>query len=102
MDIRRSNSFAPFPFDKIKIDQSFIRDLPGCEDSLAILRAVAGLGRSLNIITTAEGVETQDQLEVVRTEGCTEAQGYFLSRPKSSTEFNELATALDRQDKIVA
>ena len=91
-----------FPFDKIKIDQSFIRDLPGSKDSLAILRAVAGLGRSLNIITTAEGVETQDQLEVVRTEGCTEAQGYFLSRPKSPTEFNGLLTALDTQDKFVA
>ena len=48
-----------FPFDKIKIDQSFIRDLPGKEDSVAIVRAVVGLGSSLGMTTTAEGVETR-------------------------------------------
>ena len=81
-----------FPFDKIKIDQSFIRDLSKNKDSLAILRAVVGLGRSLNIVTTTEGVETQKQLEVLRTEGCTEAQGYFFSQPRSAAEAKELLT----------
>src|SRR4029077_9660125 len=62
-----------FPFDKIKIDRCFVADLSGAsEDALAILRAVAGLGHSLGIATTAEGVETEEQLERVREEGCTE------------------------------
>jgi diguanylate cyclase (GGDEF)-like protein len=70
-----------FPFDKIKIDQSFVRDLSGKEDSLAIIRAVAGLGRNLGMATTAEGVETREQLGYLRQEGCTEVQGYLFSRP---------------------
>jgi diguanylate cyclase (GGDEF)-like protein len=70
-----------FPFDKIKIDQSFIRDLDGSDDSLAIVRAVTGLGAALGMTTTAEGVETREQLDCLRREGCTEAQGYLISRP---------------------
>ena len=91
-----------FPFDRIKIDQSFIHDLPKSKHSLAIVRAVVGLGRSLGIVTTAEGVETQNQLEVLRTEGCTEVQGYFFSPPKSATEIGHLLTSLDRKVKAVA
>jgi len=91
-----------FPFDKIKIDQSFIRDLSKNKDSLAILRAVVGLGRSLNIVTTAEGVEKQKQLEILRTEGCTEAQGYLFSQPRSAAEVKELLTSLAGQPKAVA
>jgi diguanylate cyclase (GGDEF)-like protein len=70
-----------FPFDKIKIDQSFVRDIATREDSLAIIRAVIGLGRSLGIATTAEGVETEDQLDLVRQQGCTEVQGFLFSPP---------------------
>jgi diguanylate cyclase (GGDEF)-like protein len=70
-----------FPFDKIKIDQSFVRDMVERPDCVAIVRAVAGLGLSLGIATTAEGVETQAQLQRVRAEGCTEVQGYLFSRP---------------------
>jgi len=70
-----------FPFDKIKIDQSFIRDLDSKPDSRAIVRAIVGLGRSLGMRTTAEGVETRAILDILRTEGCTEAQGYLFSRP---------------------
>jgi diguanylate cyclase (GGDEF)-like protein len=91
-----------FPFDKIKIDQSFIRDLSSNKDSLAILRAVIGLGRSLGMVTTAEGVETLNQLEVLRAEGCTEGQGYFFSRPKSRAETEDLLTSLDGRAKVVA
>jgi diguanylate cyclase (GGDEF)-like protein len=80
-----------FPFDKIKIDRCFVADLSGeSEDALAILRAVAGLGRSLGIATTAEGVETKEQLERVREEGCTEMQGYFFSRPRPIEEIERL------------
>ncbi|MDO8877186.1 MAG: EAL domain-containing protein, partial [Pseudolabrys sp.] len=75
-----------FPFNKIKIDQSFIRDLPGKQDSLAIVRAVVGLSSSLGITTTAEGVETGEQLASVTAEGCTEAQGYLYSWPKPAAD----------------
>ncbi len=70
-----------FPFDKIKIDRSFV---DGCEqsaDGLAIVKAVIALGRSLGMATTAEGVETDAQLEIIRAEGCTEAQGFLFSKP---------------------
>jgi predicted signal transduction protein with EAL and GGDEF domain len=70
-----------FPFDKIKIDQSFIRDLADKPDSIAIIRAVTGLANTLGIATTAEGVETDAQLQQIRREGCTEAQGFLFSRP---------------------
>jgi EAL domain-containing protein (putative c-di-GMP-specific phosphodiesterase class I) len=73
-----------FPFDKIKIDQSFIRDLSERPDSIAIVRAIVSLGRSLGMVTTAEGVETEDQLSRLRLEGCTEVQGYVFSRPTSA------------------
>ena len=75
-----------FPFDKIKIDQSFIRDLATTEDSGAIVRAITGLGRSLGMRTTAEGVETDEQLTWLRAEGCTEVQGYFFSPPRPAGE----------------
>ncbi len=70
-----------FPFDKIKIDQSFVRDLSHNEDSMAIIRAVTSLGNSLRMTVTGEGVETQIELDYLRQEGCTEAQGYFFSKP---------------------
>ena len=71
-----------FPFDKIKIDRSFVSELDTREDSLAIIRAVTGLGRSLGITTTAEGVETDAQLDVLTREGCTQVQGYLISKPR--------------------
>lgn len=75
-----------FQFDKIKIDQSFIRELgrnTGCD---AIVAAVATLGAELGIITTAEGVETPEQLDRVRAAGCMEVQGFLFSRPKPALE----------------
>ncbi len=70
-----------FPFDKIKIDQSFVRDLLVDEGSLAIVRAISGLGVSLGITTTAEGVETEEQMQCLQLEGCIEVQGYLYSKP---------------------
>ena len=70
-----------FPFDKIKVDQSFVRGLDDAPGSAAIIRAIAGLGVTLGMRTTAEGVETADQLEAVRSAGCNEIQGFFFSRP---------------------
>ena len=79
-----------FPFDKIKIDRSFVEDVTSRDDSLAIVRAVTGLGRSLGIATTAEGVETPAQLELLRREGCTQAQGYLFSKPRPVDEVRKL------------
>ena len=67
-----------FPFDKIKIDRSFVSGATNDESGSAIIRAISGLGRSLRLATTAEGVETEEQLELVKAEGCTEAQGYLF------------------------
>jgi EAL domain-containing protein (putative c-di-GMP-specific phosphodiesterase class I) len=76
-----------FPFDKIKIDRCFIADLSNdSHHARAILRAVVQLGNSLGMTTTAEGVETDEQLSIVRQEGCTEVQGYIFSRPKPAAE----------------
>ena len=79
-----------FPFDRIKIDQSFIRDLPGKEGSLAIVRAVVGLSSSLGIKTTAEGVETKEQLASLTSEGCNEFQGFLFSHPRSASDVERL------------
>ncbi len=70
-----------FPFSKIKIDQSFVRDINTNADAAAIVRAVIGLGSSLEMVVTAEGVETEDQLNYLQTAGCTQAQGYFIGKP---------------------
>jgi EAL domain-containing protein (putative c-di-GMP-specific phosphodiesterase class I) len=75
-----------FPFNKIKIDQSFVRDLMTNKESMSIVRAVTGLGKSLGIKTTAEGVETLEQLNKLRDNGCTEVQGYFFSQPRPANE----------------
>jgi EAL domain-containing protein (putative c-di-GMP-specific phosphodiesterase class I) len=75
-----------FPFDKIKIDRSFVRDLGHSPDCVAIVKAIAGLGASLGMITTAEGVETKEQLAVVSAQGCTEVQGYYFSAAKPASE----------------
>ena len=75
-----------FPFSKIKIDRSFITGLTKQNESRAIVRAVADLARNLGMIVTAEGVETDEQLEQVRILGCTEMQGYLFSRPLPAAE----------------
>ncbi|WP_121116683.1 bifunctional diguanylate cyclase/phosphodiesterase [Croceibacterium ferulae] len=70
-----------FPFDKIKIDRSFLMDSSGSERARAIIRAVLALGRSLDVPVLAEGLESADQLILLRAEGCDQAQGYFFGRP---------------------
>jgi diguanylate cyclase (GGDEF)-like protein len=85
-----------FPFDKIKIDRSFVRDMTRSEECAAIVRAVAGLARSLNIITVVEGIETANQLEMARSEGCDQGQGYLFGRPVSAPEAHRLMNGEDR------
>jgi diguanylate cyclase (GGDEF)-like protein len=78
-----------FPFDKIKIDRSFIQDLANGTEPLAIVHAVAGLAKCLNMISTAEGVETQQQLETLQAVGCTEMQGYLFSKARPAREISQ-------------
>ena len=73
-----------FPFDKIKIDKSFVQDMGSSREALAIVRAITGLSNSLLIHTTAEGVETPEQFLRLQEEGCSHFQGYLFGRPQSS------------------
>ena len=86
-----------FPFDKIKIDRSFIKDIERNRGSAVIIRAIANLGTSLGIVTTAEGVETEEQLELVRRAGCTEMQGYLASPPRPAAEAAEFIARFRRE-----
>lgn len=79
-----------FPFDKIKIDRSFLRDLTTRPDSQAIIKAVIGLGQSLGMSTTVEGVETPEQLDMVRAQGASEVQGFLFSPPLTPPVFATL------------
>jgi diguanylate cyclase (GGDEF)-like protein len=88
-----------FPFDKIKIDQSFIRDLAEKPNSIAIIRAIVGLGESFGMITTAEGVETQEQLDQMCAEGCTQVQGYIYSEPMPAGEISQLLFGFSNERK---
>ncbi len=85
-----------FPFDKIKVDQSFVRQLPADPESVAIVRAILTMGACLGLGTTVEGVETAEQLEFSAAEGCNQVQGYLLSRPLDAaamTDFISLQRA---------
>jgi EAL domain-containing protein (putative c-di-GMP-specific phosphodiesterase class I) len=84
-----------FPFDKIKIDRSFVENSETSANAAAIVRAVVGLGASLNLTTTGEGVETMAQLESLRSIGCTEAQGYLFSPARPNDEVPAMLAAFD-------
>jgi diguanylate cyclase (GGDEF)-like protein len=86
-----------FPFDRIKIDRSFIRDIAESTGSINIVRAVAALARGLGMETTAEGVETAEQRETLKTEGCTEMQGFLFSRARPADELERLFFQSDTQ-----
>jgi diguanylate cyclase (GGDEF)-like protein len=77
-----------FPFDKIKIDRSFTRELQSKDDAVAIVRTIVQLGKSLGMSVIAEGVETEAQLDILRTEGCSEAQGFLFSAAKPINEIS--------------
>ena len=79
-----------FPFDKIKIDQSFVQGMVKHEDCRAIVRAVIGLGQSLKIAVNAEGVETAEQWEALRAEGCDQVQGFLFSKPRPGNDVLEM------------
>ena len=84
-----------FPFDKIKVDRSFVQQIGESDHSEAIVKAVIGLGGSLGIVTVAEGIETAAQFEWLRAEGCDEVQGYWLGRPMPAAEARDLIASRD-------
>lgn len=86
------STLKAFPFDKIKIDRSFIEQVETQPQARSIVRAILALGRSLDIPVLAEGVETSGHLEFLREEGCDEAQGYYLGRPKPLADLSALRT----------
>jgi diguanylate cyclase (GGDEF)-like protein/PAS domain S-box-containing protein len=87
-----------FPFDRIKIDRSFVRDLGESREALAIVRAITGLSNSLLIKTTAEGVETRQQLARLQAEGCTHFQGFLFGRPEPARDRLLQLPPLDADD----
>ncbi|WP_336488460.1 sensor domain-containing protein [Methylobacterium nigriterrae] len=88
-----------FPFDKIKIDRSFVRDAGLAPDAAAIIRALVSLGASLGITTLVEGIETEEQLAAVRAEGCQEMQGFLFSPPRPA---HEIAALLREERRLRA
>ena len=84
------SNLRAFPFDKIKIDASFIRSVDSNDEAAAIVRAVLGLGRGLGLPVLAEGVETAGELAFLAAEFCHEGQGYFLGRPGPIESYEEL------------
>jgi diguanylate cyclase (GGDEF)-like protein len=91
-----------FPFDKIKIDRSFINDIAEAGGSSSIVQAVVNIAAARNMTTTAEGVETQQQLDLLRGLGCTQMQGYLFSAARPPEEIQQLFRLRDRTDLAVA
>jgi diguanylate cyclase (GGDEF)-like protein len=81
-------SLSGFPFDKIKIDRSFVRDVTTRLDALAIVELVTGVGRSLKMLTIAEGIETEEQFECLKRLGCDQVQGYLIGKPMAADELS--------------
>ena len=84
------SNLQSFPFDRIKIDRSFVKNIASCAGSLNIVRAVAALASGLGIPATAEGVENMAQLDSIRSEGCTEMQGFLMSEALPAHEIEQL------------
>jgi diguanylate cyclase (GGDEF)-like protein len=87
------NYLRSFPFDKIKIDRCFVQDVDTREDCQAIIRAITSLATSLNMVTTAEGVEEESQRAQLKLQGCTEVQGYLFSKAMPANELTNLRSA---------
>lgn len=94
------NYLRRFPFDKVKIDKSFIEHIADDASSLAIVQAVISIAKSRDIATTAEGVETKEQLELLRALGCTEMQGYLFSEPKPAAELSHMLLTKQEPEQL--
>ena len=89
-------SIKQFPLDCIKIDRSFVKDIPQNADDEALARAIIAMGHSLRLVVVAEGVETSEQLEFLRERGCDAVQGYYHSRPLPAYEFARKLQPVER------
>jgi EAL domain-containing protein (putative c-di-GMP-specific phosphodiesterase class I) len=89
------------PFDRLKIDRSFIKDLTTSLEARSILATIISLAKTLGMSTTAEGIETAEQFDIVKAEGCGEMQGYFFSRSKPASEISGYFEP-DRRDDCTA
>jgi diguanylate cyclase (GGDEF)-like protein len=96
------STLQAFPFDKIKIDRSFVDRLPFNAQAVSIMRAILALGRSLNIPVLAEGIETAEHLDFLRQEGCDEGQGFLLGRPNLPEKIPQLAEHAEESQERVA
>jgi predicted signal transduction protein with EAL and GGDEF domain len=94
------SNLRAFPFDKIKIDGSFIKSVDTNEQAASIVRAVLGLGRGLGLPVLAEGVETPGELEFLSTELCSEAQGYLLGVPAGIEQFRHITDGVEREARV--
>ena len=86
-----------FPFDKIKIDRCFVKDIGACDGSASIVQAVVNIAASRSMTTTAEGVETVAQREALRALGCTEIQGWLFSLARQATEIRQVLNTQTNQ-----
>ena len=91
-----------FPFDKIKIDRCFVNDIEEPEGSSCIVQAVVNIAAARHMTTTAEGVETKQQQQLLRMLGCSEMQGYLFSKPKPAAEIKQLLFSHARKSPAVA
>ncbi|HZY68562.1 MAG TPA: EAL domain-containing protein, partial [Devosia sp.] len=85
-----------YPFDKIKIDGSFVRATEDAAGAQAIVKAIAEIGHHMGIVTTAEGIETPAQLRAVHASGYTEAQGYLIARPMPASQVHKMLAGDDQ------
>jgi EAL domain-containing protein (putative c-di-GMP-specific phosphodiesterase class I) len=88
------SSLQSFPFDKIKIDRSFVTNVNSNQQSAAIVRADIGLSHALNIPIIAEGVETEGERDFLRDEGCREIQGYLIGRPQPIADYAGITSGI--------
>jgi EAL domain-containing protein (putative c-di-GMP-specific phosphodiesterase class I) len=96
------SQLSRFHFDKIKIDRSFVSPPQISAETKAIVRSIAALAHSLGIPSTAEGVETQLQLDQIKADGCTCVQGYYLSRPVPAAAVADVLSRLHHPDALAA
>jgi EAL domain-containing protein (putative c-di-GMP-specific phosphodiesterase class I) len=87
-----------FPINALKVDRSFVKDLPYSDDSAAIVRTIVNLARSLNIHTVAEGIETPEQLQCLEQLGCDYGQGFLFAKPMQAAAAEELL----RGDRVLS
>lgn len=90
-----------FSIDKLKIDQSFVRDIPGNNDSITIVSAILAMAKELNVKSLAEGVETEEQLRFLQAKGCDYIQGYYFSKPLEASYFTQLLLNYQNVDAFI-